>query len=208
MNEFIADNPRLAFPLAVLVSGLCGATLMVIAWRSRQHPVRSLAGALLGIGFLVLAWRVVSYRNRSYVFELQDRTGSDVSSYTFRTVRDGVEHQLSEFRGKPILLYLWGTYCGPCRSSLPVLARLAVDLDGRAVVVVLSTEDREILLRYSERKEIPGIAAYSSEPPVSSGSGWPRPTFFLIDAKGVVQRVMVGSRSGAHLRELVENPHY
>jgi thiol-disulfide isomerase/thioredoxin len=148
------------------------------------------------------------YRINRAFHELQRRTGLDVASYAFWTVSDGAPHHLGEFRGKPVLLYLWATTCGPCRPSLPALKQIASDLQGRAVVVLLSTEDRGTLLEYAKKQDIPAIAAYSPDPRVPPGESWafpqaPRPTTFLIDRSGVIRRVMVGSRSGEHLRALL-----
>lgn len=33
--------------------------------------------------------------------------------------RDGQEHKLSEFYGKPIIINIWATWCGPCQMELP-----------------------------------------------------------------------------------------
>jgi thiol-disulfide isomerase/thioredoxin len=209
MNDFIADNPGLVFPLAAVVTALTGACLVVFAWRNRSRRVHAFIGALAGISFLFAGSGFASYYRVNRAFhELQQRTGFDVASYTFWTVGDGAQHQLGEFRGKPVLVYLWATTCGPCRPSLPALKKIASDLQGRAVVVLLSTESRDTLLEYAKKQDIPAIAAYSPDPRVSPGQSWafpqaPRPTTFLIDRWGVVRRVMVGSRSGEHLRTLL-----
>jgi thiol-disulfide isomerase/thioredoxin len=34
----------------------------------------------------------------------------------------GGEVDLQQFRGKPLVLNLWATWCGPCRREMPVLA--------------------------------------------------------------------------------------
>jgi thiol-disulfide isomerase/thioredoxin len=60
---------------------------------------------------------------------------------------DGAPASLADFRGKPVLLNLWATWCAPCVAEMPTLDRLAgreadrlqvltvsQDLDGRAKV--------------------------------------------------------------------------
>lgn len=34
---------------------------------------------------------------------------------------DGQAHSLDEYRGKPLILNFWGTFCPPCRDEMPAL---------------------------------------------------------------------------------------
>ncbi len=47
---------------------------------------------------------------------------------------------LATFRGKPVLLNLWATWCGPCVKELPTLDALATREAGRLHVVTLSQD--------------------------------------------------------------------
>ena len=53
---------------------------------------------------------------------------------------DGGPASLSSFRGKPLLVNLWATWCAPCVAEMPALDRLSARLDGRVQVVVISQD--------------------------------------------------------------------
>jgi thiol-disulfide isomerase/thioredoxin len=52
----------------------------------------------------------------------------------------GAKVMLSSFKGKPVLLNLWATWCIPCVAEMPTLDRLAVDL-GDSVQVLTVSQD-------------------------------------------------------------------
>ncbi len=49
---------------------------------------------------------------------------------------------LSEFRGKPLLINVWASWCGPCLQEMPSLERLAQKYGGKQFHVIgVSTDD-------------------------------------------------------------------
>ncbi|NRF89663.1 redoxin domain-containing protein [Paenibacillus frigoriresistens] len=36
---------------------------------------------------------------------------------------DGKTHELSDYKGKPVLINFWGTFCPPCKEEMPALQK-------------------------------------------------------------------------------------
>lgn len=63
------------------------------------------------------------------------RTGHPAPEFTLTTL-DGDEVSLSDFRGQPVILNFWASWCGPCRVEMPDLQK-TYDTHGEDGVVVL-----------------------------------------------------------------------
>ena len=54
----------------------------------------------------------------------------------------GPSQRLSAFRGKPLIINVWASWCGPCRSEMASLDRLSrVHAQGKFAVIGISTDD-------------------------------------------------------------------
>jgi thiol-disulfide isomerase/thioredoxin len=57
---------------------------------------------------------------------------------------NGPDRTLSQYRGKPLLINVWASWCGPCRQEMGSLERLAWRDQGRGFAVIgISTDDSE-----------------------------------------------------------------
>lgn len=56
---------------------------------------------------------------------------------------DGRAHSLADFRGKPLLLNIWATWCAPCRKEMPSLDRLQNKLGASQLLVLPLSIDRQ-----------------------------------------------------------------
>ncbi len=49
---------------------------------------------------------------------------------------DGQTIALSDFRGKPVMLNFWATWCGPCRVEMPYIQQVYDERSGDGLVVL------------------------------------------------------------------------
>jgi thiol-disulfide isomerase/thioredoxin len=61
--------------------------------------------------------------------------GTPAVSYPVKRL-DGTTDALDRYRGKVVLLNLWATWCGPCRSETPALERLYKEERAHGLVVL------------------------------------------------------------------------
>jgi mono/diheme cytochrome c family protein len=108
----------------------------------------------------------------------------------------GIKTQMSEFKGKLLLLHFWGTSCVHCFEEIPVLTELESQQSGRLKVLhVCADEDDPVRAQQVLDRLVPGTKSYVDV----TGLGLARfeiqllPTVWLIDPNGEP----IGRASGA-----------
>jgi thiol-disulfide isomerase/thioredoxin len=95
---------------------------------------------------------------------------------------------ISDFRGTPVLVNLWATWCGPCVRELPSLDRLAGTAKGKLVILPASQDDpgNADPKAYWAEKKFTALPLYT-DPKMVLGAAYATgvlPTSVLYDAKG------------------------
>ena len=104
--------------------------------------------------------------------------------------RTGQTIELSDLRGKPVLVNLWATWCEPCLREMPSLERLQSRLGHRIAVLAVS-EDRggdKAVEPFIAKLELKSVKIYI-DPNSEVGHAFAvrgLPTSFLIDRDGKV----------------------
>jgi cytochrome c biogenesis protein CcmG/thiol:disulfide interchange protein DsbE len=70
-------------------------------------------------------------------------TGKQAPSFTIKRLDNDTIVSLDEFKGRPIVINFWATWCGPCKIEHPVLDWAAKKYGGQAVFLGIVFEDTE-----------------------------------------------------------------
>jgi thiol-disulfide isomerase/thioredoxin len=111
------------------------------------------------------------------------------------TVSDGQKTvQLSQLRGKPVLLNFWATWCPPCVQEVPSLVALQQQMGGKVVVLAVSMDVDEDAYKTFTAKRMPGVLTARDPDQKSSKlyGTFAYPESFLIDKDGRIQRKFIG----------------
>ena len=110
----------------------------------------------------------------------------DAPDFAFTDLK-GAPHRLSAFRGHPVLLEFWASWCVPCRKGFPFLDELAARhaASGLTVLAVTLEEDDEAVASFVAKYKVRFLIG--RDPSGAAGESWEvavMPTAFLLDAEG------------------------
>jgi thiol-disulfide isomerase/thioredoxin len=107
---------------------------------------------------------------------------------------DGKAMTVADFKGKPLIINFWATWCTPCLKEMPSLERLQSNLAGRLVIAAVA-QDRlgaQRVIPFAAEKGLNKLKIYL-DPKAELGRAFGSrglPTSIIIDAEGrVVGRV-------------------
>jgi len=115
---------------------------------------------------------------------------------------DGQTVRLSDFRGKPVIVNFWATWCPPCRAETPELQALHRELGDKVVLlgVNVTSQDngdvagfvREFGVTYPILMDVDGKA-------FQDYNILGLPTTIFIDRNGIVNEVFTGAVNKAYI---------
>jgi thiol-disulfide isomerase/thioredoxin len=56
----------------------------------------------------------------------------------------GAQHTLEDYRGKPVLLNFWATWCVPCAAEMPLLNEMQKQYQGKVLFIAASIDDEDM----------------------------------------------------------------
>lgn len=108
---------------------------------------------------------------------------------------DGEVRKLSNFRGRPVLVNLWATWCPPCIREMPLLDQIADDYGERGLVVlgVAGDDDTERVTEFLADRPVRFEVLLDPDGAVGTEYGITGyPETFLVDREGRLAGKFIG----------------
>jgi putative thioredoxin len=78
---------------------------------------------------------------------------------------------LERSKDVPVVVDFWATWCNPCRQLAPILENLAVQFDGRFILVKVDVEQNQAIASMFGIQQIPRVIAFRDGQPVNQFMG-------------------------------------
>lgn len=108
---------------------------------------------------------------------------------------DGNVHESAQYKGKPLILNFWGTFCPPCRNEMPALQNVYDKWKDKGVqlVGINLSEDKLSVQSFIRQVNVNFPTLLDRGRQTEKKFGLKQyPTTFFIRADGTIQEVLIG----------------
>ncbi|WP_198264467.1 peroxiredoxin family protein [sulfur-oxidizing endosymbiont of Gigantopelta aegis] len=127
---------------------------------------------------------------------------------------DGKTHKLSDYRGQPVIINFWATWCPPCREEMPSMERAwnKIKDQGIAMLAINVGESEDAIFTFTGNYPVSFTLLLDTTGTITEQ--WPvkgLPTTFVVSPEGKLVYRAVGGREWDdeelldHVRKLKKN---
>ncbi len=123
------------------------------------------------------------------------------------TALDGQTYTLSDFRGQPVWINFWASWCPPCRAENPdIQAVYEANKDGGLVVLAIAIGETSGAVRgYAERTGLTYTIGLDEGTDIAANYRIVGiPTHFFVDRDGVLREWRIGALSKKNMEKKVD----
>lgn len=134
--------------------------------------------------------------------------GDEAPKFTVLDVDDR-PHNLTDYRGRVLVIDFFATWCGPCANQLSVMKdlrdELPVDQVAFLMIDIDDGESRAKVLAYRDDNGIGWPVAYGGKDVSQDYDVEAIPTTVVVDSDGMVQYYHVGTTSKSDLKDAISD---
>jgi cytochrome c biogenesis protein CcmG, thiol:disulfide interchange protein DsbE len=123
--------------------------------------------------------------------------GRPAPAFALKAVGSGETIDLSQYRGKPVILNFWATWCHPCWDEHPVLTQTSQVLGNQVQFLgVVFQDDESRIKNFLQQRgwAYPTLVDQAGKTAIAYGVGGVPETYFL-DKNGVIRAKFAGPMS-------------
>lgn len=148
---------------------------------------------------------VVGITVASSLFSERDKPpeeGDSVAAFKLESLEGGMLGT-ADFKGRPMVINFWGTFCPPCVEETPALQRMYEKYKSEGIVIIgvnLGEKPTVRIEQFVDRFGVTYPILLDPELAIRDRYGVRQyPTTFFVDASGTVQEVMVGGMTEGYI---------
>ena len=178
-----------------------------IGWRPAPGTLRNVIATLL-VGLAIAA--VVWFFDRPGTANSQSvnvtasargaapRVGQPAPDFELKLI-DGTTVRLSDYKGRPVWINFWATWCPPCRAENPDIEAVYnahKDKDGLVLLAPAIGEGQSSVASYMDRADLNYPVGTDSDTQIAADYRvLGIPTHIFVDREGIVREIRVGAMS-------------
>jgi cytochrome c biogenesis protein CcmG/thiol:disulfide interchange protein DsbE len=176
-------------------------------WRSQR--ARAVVGLLIALVIIAGSWYVGGRQGFDQVGRgginrvLLPKVGEPAPDLVALAADDQVV-TLAQFRGQPVWLNFWGSWCPPCRSEMPEMEAAFERLQPQGLVLLAVSLDESVDDAVSYARLNGATYQVAADPYRKGTAAYPIanfPTHILIDREGIVRDVVLAELNEAQVVE-------
>lgn len=141
---------------------------------------RILKFILIGAIFSVLACK-----------NIQDQPNISLDQIVIQNLK-GEKVDMNGFKGQPLIINYWATWCAPCINEFPYFEEIKEELDGKTTFIMISDQSLETINSFLE-KNSSSLTFVKSEKSLSDYQIDVLPITYFFDSNGKLSSKHVGS---------------
>jgi len=164
---------------------------MLIGWRAARRWLAVFCCAALFSTLSSIAWPQHDHHTGQSAAPF---VGSPAVPFDLKSL-DGKSVGLASFRGKPLVVNFFASWCDPCREEMPLINELASKgaTDGYNVLGIAVEDSRAAITEYAKEAKLTFPIALDLNSTVKRAYRiFGPPATFFVDGQGIIRDVVLG----------------